>query len=71
MIRLIRSDQLLLVMVRSITLSNYEKGKRVIEANLCLALASLGVSEGAEVFFCWKTKADIIATASSGSNSSN
>ena len=40
-------------------------------ANLCTAADSLGVKEGTEVFFCWKTNADIRATASSGSRSSN
>lgn len=36
---------------------------------LFFAWASLGVREGSEVFFCWNTNADIIATASSGSRS--
>lgn len=38
---------------------------------LFLAMDSFGVREGSEVFFCWNTKADINATASSGSRSSN
>lgn len=39
--------------------------------DLFWALASFGVREGSEAFLCWKTKADMRATASSGSRSSN
>lgn len=40
-------------------------------SNLFFASASFGVRDGSEALRCWKTNADIIATASSGSRSSN
>jgi hypothetical protein len=39
--------------------------------NLFLASANFGVRDGSDAFLCWKTNADIMATASSGSSSSN